>query len=279
MNCKANKQLQFQYKKIRKISFFFFSLFFFTTSVLAKTIVLGTTEWPPYVQNKANKGYAYEIVLAAFKQAGYDNVKIIFMPWTDAEKAAEEGTLDGIFPEYFSKARAEKLVFTHYFSDSPIGFYKKLSGGIHYPNKHPEKNVPATLDGMKQYRFGVVKSYVNLSVFDNDTKLNKIYVNSDVENLKQLYNGKVDLIVIDKYTAEHLLTHSVHELSPDYHEQLVFMNPPLGYKKLYVSISKKNPNAEKIVADFNQGLKEIRENGIFTQIIDRDADRADEHIG
>lgn len=266
----------------RNLQCFFISLLIFSPTILfAKTIVLGTTEWPPYVVNSAHKGYAYDIVFAAFKEAGYDDVKIIFMPWADAERAVEEGSLDGIFPEYYSQERQEKLLFTDFFSESPLGFYKKLSGGIHYPVKDPIKDLRKTLDAMKQYRFGVVNGYVNFAAFDNDTQLHKIYVDTDVQNLKQLYDGKVDLIFIDKYTAEYLLSH-VHVssvLPPDAHEQLVFMNPPLDHKKLYVSISKKNPRAAEIANDFNRGLAKIRKNGIFTQIIDRDAAVTDEHVG
>ena len=260
---------------MKKYFFSFLITFFFSLSLFAKTIVLGTTEWPPYIQNENNKGYAYEIVYAAFKQAGYDDIKIIFMPWDDAEKAVSDGNLDAIFPEYFSEKQKQNIIYTDSFSDSPVGFYKKMNSGIHFPNTHPEKNLKATLNKMQKYRFGVVKGYVNLASFDNNTALKKYYVDSDLDNLKQLYSGKVDIIFIDKNTAEYLLH---HELSPEYQEQLVFMTPPLYYKKLYVGLSNKNPKAEKISADFNKGLQEIKKNGIFAEIIDRDAVGEDEHI-
>lgn len=253
----------------------FFSLIFLSLSAQAKTIVLGTTEWPPYVLNSFNKGYAYEIVAESFKAAGYDDVKIIFMPWADAEKALNEGQLDGIFPEYYSEKRAKHVIYTAPFSDSPVGFYKKIGSGIHYPNNNPDKDVSATLNGMKKYRFGVVTGYVNLAPFDSNPQLDKIFVDSDLANLTQLYEGKVDLIFIDKYTAEYLI---YHKLPSDYSEQLVFMDPPLGYKRLYVAFSKKNNDAHKVATEFNTGLERIKKNGIFAKIIDRDAEIADEHI-
>lgn len=262
----------------KKLVLNFLALLFFSITsspIYAKTIVLGTTEWPPYVQNSSNKGYAYDIVYAAFKAAGYNDIRIIFMPWTDAEKAVNDGQLDGIFPEYYSHERKTSVIYSDPFSDSPVGFYKKLSSGIHYPNSHPDKKVLSTLQKMHKYRFGVVKGYVNIAAFDNDKNLEKIYVESDLDNLKQLYQGNVNLIFIDKYTAEYLLH---HQLSSDYSDQLVFMNPPLGYKKLYVAISKKAPNARNIAEDFNEGLKKIKENGTFTKIIDLDAETVDDNI-
>lgn len=238
--------------------------------------MLGTTEWPPYVQNSANKGYAYNIVLAAFKAAGYDDVRIIFMPWLDAEKAANEGQLDGVFPEYYSKERTQTVTYTRSFSESPIGFYKKLNSEIHYPNKHPEKDILATFNTLKHYRFGVVKGYVNIPALDNNNQLQKVYADSDVGNLRQLYEGKVDLVFIDQYTAEYLLH---HQLSPDYSEQLVFMSPPLEHKKLYVAISKKNSQNQVIAKAFNRGLAIIKKNGSFSKIIDQDAETVDDSVG
>jgi ABC-type amino acid transport substrate-binding protein len=262
----------------KKILLIFLLPFFFTLSY-AKSIVLGTTEWPPYVQdNPEHKGYAYEIVLAAFKAAGYNDVKIIFMPWDDAIKAVNEGELDGIFPEYFSEKRNKDIVYTHSFSDSPLGFYKRINSGIEYPNVHPDKNLMQTLNAMKNYRFGVVKGYINISAFDKNHHLTKVYADSDAENIEQLYNEQVDLALIDQYTAEYLL---YHKLPSNYKDRLVFMNPPLGYKKLYVGISRKIEASAKIVHDFNMGLDVIKKNGLIEKIIDRDAEISDdyEHVG
>lgn len=263
------------YKKFLLIIF----LPFFFLVAQAKSIVLGTTDWPPYVQdNPEHKGYAYEIVLAAFKAAGYNEVKIIFMPWDDAIKAVEEGELDGIFPEYFSEKRNKEILYTHSFSESPIGFYKRVNSDIVYPTSHPEKNLSQTLSYMNKYRFGVVKGYVNISAFDKNKHLVKIYTDSDAKNLQQLYEERVDLAIIDQYTAEYLL---YHQLPSNYKNNLVFMNPPLGYKKLYVGISRKNESASKIADDFNKGLEIIKKDGLFDQIIDRDAEVAEdyEHVG
>lgn len=249
---------------------------FFSILANAKTIVLGTTEWPPYVQNGTSKGYAYEIVVAAFRAAGYDDVRIIFMPWSDAEKALNEGQLDGIFPEYFTKRESQTISYTHSFSDSPVGFYKRRNTSIHYLNNHPDKNIPMIFNAFKNYRFGVVTGYVNIPVLDNNKQFHKVYAVSDIDNLKQLYNGKVDLAFIDQYTAEYLLQ---HELPSDYSEQLVFMNPPLDHKKLYVAITKKNPQSQIIVRAFNHGIEVIKKNGTFSRIIDRDASTIDDSIG
>ncbi len=243
----------------------------------AKSIVLGTAEWPPYVQNSTNsKGYAYEIVLAAFKAAGYDQVKIVFMPWDDAVKAVNQGELDGLFPEYYSKKRTKDILYTDSFSESPIGFYKEVGSNIHYPNSEPDKSISQTLNEMKEYHFGVVNGYINAAAFDKNKQLIKMYADSDEDNLTQLYEGKVDLALIDEYTAEYILE---HQLPSDYQEKLVFMNPPLIYKKLYVGISRKNLAAQEIVSNFNQGLEIIKKNGLFNQIMDRDAEVNDEHLG
>jgi len=241
----------------------------------AKTVTLATTVWAPYVREGVYKGYAYEIVIAAFKQAGYD-VRVVFMPWDNAVRAVNDGQVDGLFPEYFSKRRLKTIIFTEPFSGGPLGLFKKVNSGIHFPVSNPNRDQKLTFDEMKKYRFGVVRDYINTEAFDNAHNLKKVYAASDEENLRNLYEGKVDLVFIDKYTAEYLL---YHVLPVEYREQMVFMQPPLGYKKLYVGISKKVSNANQLVKDFNKGLSEIKKTGILNKIIDRDAQFEDDRVG
>jgi polar amino acid transport system substrate-binding protein len=51
---------------------------------------------------------------------------------------------------------------------------------------------------MKQYTFGVVKGYVNTPEFDAAIFLKKVESASDEEYLRNLINGRVDLIFIDR---------------------------------------------------------------------------------
>lgn len=239
-----------------------------SSTFAAKVITLATSTWEPYVsENPAYKGYASSIVEHAFKAAGYE-VHIKFMPWQDALRAVKSGQVDGLFPKYYSAEDAQQFAFTHAFSGGPIGLYKRRSDASEYPTENPTANLVETFHHMEGATFGVVKGYTNFPAFDNNSRLKKVAVADDKANLDQLYEGKVQYAVIDKYVAEYLLN---HKLPANYSKKLMFMPPILSYKLLYVVISKKNPQQKEIVDAFNKGLAKIKQNGKMAQILDQDA--------
>lgn len=253
---------------------------FGTTATWAeqKKITLATLEWEPYIGSKMPRhGLTAEIVVEAFKRIGY-TVEIKFYPWTEALKLGETGEVDGIFPAYHSKSREEHFVFSEPFAESPLGFFKK-SAAVAGPNisqlKRAEENIvfpedprvdqTAVLEMMKQYKFGVVKGYVNTPEFDAATFLKKVEAASDEENLRNLINGAVDLIFIDRYAAKNIIVKKFPWHLQDYE----FMEPALANKPLYVGFSKKAADHQQKLKDFNRGLKIAKEDGLLKRLTEK----------
>lgn len=232
------------------------------------SVVLATTQWEPYISTNAKyHGYAYEIVKAAYEQAGYQ-VTIKFMPWDKALRAAKKGQVDAVFPEYYSKTRLKNWEYSKDFSGGPIGFFKKKGSAVQLPAQAAFSNEKTILAKLSQYTFGVVKDYINFPAFDNNHNLKKRFVKSDRANLEQLYRGKVQLIVIDKFTADYILS---RQLPPKVRRALEFMSPAMAYRKLYIAIPRTNSRAKTILQAFNKGLKTISQNGVMSKIMDKDA--------
>jgi len=253
---------------------------FCTTAVWAeqKKITLASLEWEPYIGSKMTRhGLTAEIVVAAFKRIGY-SVDIQFYPWTEALKLGETGKVDGIFPAYHSKRREEHFLFSEPFAASPLGFYKK-SAAVAGPNisqlKRAEENIvfpedprinqTAVLKMMKQYKFGVVKGYVNTPEFDAATFLKKVEAASDEENLRNLINGRVDLIFIDRYAAKNIIVKKFPWHLQDYE----FMEPALDHKPLHIGFSKKVAGHRQKLQDFNRGLIIVKEDGLLKRLTDK----------
>ena len=262
---------------VKKLTTFLLLTFFaLVANAAAKTVTLATTTWEPYVRNAAvDKGYLYSIVEDSFKAAGYQ-VTIKFMPWHEAVAELKKGTIDGLFPEYYSAERAQDMVFSQPFSGGPIVLYKRRDAKVRFPNENPTENLVETFKQMENYTFGVVKDYANVPAFDDNRRLHKIEVMDDKANLEQLYEGKVQVAVVDKYVAEYLIN---HQLPKDYSSKLTFMPPILGYKLLYLGVARKNPHHEEILSAFNRGLKIIKKNGKITEILDHDAQMTGSQLG
>jgi ABC-type amino acid transport substrate-binding protein len=242
-------------------------------------VTLATLEWEPYVGSEMfYKGMIAEIVTESFRKAGY-RVEFKFMSWTDGMAAARKGDLDGIFPAYFDKSREADFVFSEKLMDSPLGLYKKSSkipaGGpgpkadlddkvpdIAY-QVDPRINQTEALKGLKEITFGVVAGYVNTPEFDAADFLTKVEAENDEENLKNLFEGKVQLIVIDRYVAKNILV----KRFPWQLGEVDFMEPPLENKPLFVIFSKQAKGHEQMLKDFNAGLAQVKADGVLKEIM------------
>lgn len=227
-----------------------------------KSVRLATLAWEPYVgPDLPDNGYAAEVVAEAFKRSGY-TTEIHFYPWARAVMTAQHGESDGIFPEYFDERRKTNFVFSDPFPGGPVGLYKRKDTAAAYA-VNPQLNQTEALRGLKDFRFGIVRGYINTVEFDSAAFLRKEEVFSDELNLKKLYNGRIQFMFIDKLVAEYLIRHKF----PEYEEALEFMEPPLEYKMLYIAFSKKTADHEEKRAAFNAGLRQITEDGTLAGIM------------
>lgn len=228
----------------------------------AKKVVLNTLDWEPYIGEKlAGKGYVYEIVTEAFKSVGYQ-VEVRFVPWARAVDEGETGQVDGIFPEYMDEGRLALFVYSASYPGGPLGFLARKDSKITIPGDL-QKEQTKTLQGMKQYTYGVVRDYINTKEFDNASFLKKDVADNDEQNIRKLQAKRTDLIVVDKFVAQYLIKAKFPQAS----SELEFLEPPLEVKPLYVLFSKKTPGAEQKVKDFNEGLAKLQKAGTIKAIL------------
>lgn len=220
-----------------------------------KTVRLATLEWPPFVgEDLKHLGFTSEIVTRCFQAAGY-RVRIDFMPWARVLKEVAGGRYHAMYPAYYSNQRAVVYALSKPLAEGPLGFYKRAGEDIHFRN----------LSDLKPYRIGVVRGYVNTPEFDAATYLKKRPVNSDIQNLKKLLKGRIDLAIADKYTVQYLLTTAL----PRARGKIVFLTPPLAIKPLFVGFSREIDGYQEILADFNESLDGLAKKGIIDHIMKR----------
>ncbi|HVN71343.1 MAG TPA: transporter substrate-binding domain-containing protein [Desulfomonilia bacterium] len=230
-----------------------FIFIFMTGTVYAGNLNVATLDWEPYVgRTLTNQGFNTEIVTEAFKRAGY-TVKIDFMPFDKAIEEATEGKYDAVYPEYYSKERAQNFVYSYFFSNSLLVLYKRRSSAIIYK----------TLKDLSPYKIGVVKEYINPDEFDKATYLKKVEDESDEVNLRKLAKGELDLIVIDKLVAQYLIKTRL----PEAEGKLEAIEPPLAIHELFVLFPKKLPNSEKLAREFNKAYESMQKDGTVKAIM------------
>ena len=220
-----------------------------------KSISLATLEWEPYVGKKLKHyGFTSEIVAEAFKRTGY-KVKVTFMPWARVLQEVRKGKYDAAYPAYYSDERAKMYALSNPFAEGPLVFYKRKEAVISF----------RSLQDLKPYRIGVVRGYVNSPEFDAADYLTKDIANSDEINLKKLLKGRLDLVVIDKFTSQSIL----NKIIPEGRDVLECLKPHLQVKPLYLAVSRKVEGYQHIVKDFNYGLKQISDEGLIKKIMQK----------
>ena len=229
-------------------------LFGAQTATAGESIRLVTTDYPPYYgSDLPENGVVVAITKAAFKHAGYD-VTVEFMPWARALSEVEAGRRDGLLGAWYSAERVKAMAFSEPLLDNEIGFFAKRSSGI----------ATATLDKAKSYRIGTVRGYANPPEFEA-AQLTVEEANNDLTNLKKLDSGRIDLILVDRALANHLINTQM----PGSKGELAWVDPPVAKLALFNAFSRKVPGYETTLAEFNRGLEALKSSGELKAIVDR----------
>lgn len=228
-------------------------LFYAAKTLAADTLQFATLDWEPYIgETLPDNGYVAVLVHEAFDFSDRQ-VELTFLPWARVVAIAKTGEFDGYLPEYHSKELEKDFIFSDPFPGGPLGFFRRKGSNIHY----------SALRDLSPFVIGVVRGYVNTVEFDTASYLKKEEVSNDLLNFKKLLNKRVDLVVADKYVGHHIMNKYLQERQ----HEIEFISPPLEEKLLYLCISRKKKDAEKIVATFNDGLRNMQETGRLEEIL------------
>jgi ABC-type amino acid transport substrate-binding protein len=227
-------------------------------------IRLASLEWEPYVgAGMPDQGYVAAVIRAAFADQGL-SVEIGFYPWARALLLARSGEVDGLAPEYFDPSRESEFAFSAPFPGGPLVVYKRRDETIAFAGD-PVREPDAAFRALGTRRIGVVRGYLNTPAFDDADYLVKEEASDDATNLRKLVYGRIDLAVIDRRVAEHLIRSEY----PDYARRIEPMAPALADKPLYVAFSRRSPRMEEAMAAFNRGLEAMRADGRLEALHER----------
>jgi polar amino acid transport system substrate-binding protein len=231
----------------------FFLAALITTPCFAREISIETLEWPPNISEKL-PGYGLNsaLVKAAFEAAGH-TVNIQFLPWTRALSDVLEGRADVVMGAYYNEQRVTKYIYSDLIYHVDVGLIARP--GLN-------KKDYESLQELVPYKIGIARSYTNSEEFDAARYLKKIIAATPLLNVRKLFRGRIDMTVMSfdsfRYEAEK------EGFCPD---RATFLQPPLQRHGLYIMGSKKISDGQKIINDFNNGLKTIKENGTFDSIM------------
>lgn len=243
---------------MKKAIFLLLSMFFVALVSAKEIINIGSGEWIPLTgKNLKYGGFCGHVVSEAFKLAGYET-KIKYYPWKRVLLRVKEG-LEPVTPCWIkSEKRAKDFLFSDTILVQKKVFFHRRDLDFDW----------SSIDELFDYRIGKARGYSYGEMFDRAEKDRKIKVyiaNSDEQNLKKLLLGRIDLYPLEMQVGYT----SIHKIFSAANAQLLTHHPKAILEShYYLMLSKKLPPKylKKLLADFNKGLKALKDSGKYAEM-------------
>ncbi len=224
----------------------------FCRAVPGPELLFAAAEWPPYTgTGLRGGGLAAEIVTEAFQRVGY-RVEFKVFPWLRAQNMVRNGQLDGMGIAWYTRERAGHMAYSRPYLKTEIVLIKHRDDQRYY-------DTPEQLDNK---HFGVLRGYGYRNLVDSDGVRTTVLDNLE-QSFHMLAKKRIDLTLEERLNAGHRLS----QLPADIREAIAFVPRPLEVKDLHLTISHNRKDHQRIIADFNRGLKLIVEDGTYRNIL------------
>ncbi|WED20836.1 transporter substrate-binding domain-containing protein [Vibrio sp. JC009] len=236
----------------------------FLSAKEGKTINITSGEWPPYLSSSLKHGgFAAHIVSEAFAAVGV-KVKYGYYPWKRSYNYALKGEdiYGGKWNGTVVWVKTPEREQDFYYSDpviidDEVLFFLKEKG-IQWEN----------VNDLKGLKIGGT-AHTAYPIFDEAIKRGIITLerggNYDAL-LKRVYHQKIDAAPLVKHVGFYYLTKSFSVT-----EALSFTYSPtvIETRQYHLILSKQKPENQEYIKLFNQGLKKIRANGLYSKLYSR----------
>ncbi|WP_293760426.1 transporter substrate-binding domain-containing protein [uncultured Aquitalea sp.] len=220
-------------------------------------IVLSNQEWPPYMgEALPYQGILSRLVQEAFARGGV-RVHYRFYPNNRTLSLARSGAVDGSLGWAPNEDRKKDLLYTRPVLSARMVFFQHAGPTIRW----------RALEELSSFRIGVTLGNYYGAEFDQLTQSGKLKAESvgdDISNLRKVLAKRIDLFPIDEEVGNYLIQQNFtsHEAS-----QFAVSGLPFWSAPLHVVIWRRHPRAPELVARFNQGLRELQDDGEFDRLL------------
>ena len=226
--------------------------------VAAQGVVnLASIEHPPYTgEQLKHDGMITQIIQEAYARVGYQ-VGIRYYSAAKAAIKTEAGDVDGLAIVQMRRERKEWVLYSDPMPATEMVFYKRKNMEIPFDGKD--------YHALKSYSFGTGTSYANLEDLD-PVLLGQTHIyafKDDLQALRRLEAGRIDLLIIDKFVAQYVLSTQM----PKSIDALNSISHPLSIVPNFLAISRMAPQAQKKLDDFNRGLAMLTREGRIRAIL------------
>ncbi len=207
---------------------------------------------PPEQDAASFQGYSWDILRESLHSRGY-TIQLIITPWSRALENVKTDQADLLFP---TGKNSERMAYFSY-SQTPIN---RAAFRVYVnPTASPEWYGLTSLHGLS---IGVIRGYNFGDEWNENTQIIKHPLNTIEQGFLMLKLGRLDGFAGYEINWDYTLKQMKLQ---GYFKKL----PVFGVSEEYLVGMKFNPRTQQFLDDFDEGLSEIKENGIYQKIIDK----------
>ncbi|MCP4136546.1 MAG: amino acid ABC transporter substrate-binding protein [bacterium] len=223
--------------------------------------------WPPFNEGVEGKeptgGYAVAVTRKVFTRAGVP-FEMTLYPWKRCLAQMKTGGKDAIWLITKNKEREEYMVFSEPLFVDPYLVY--------YSVERMKKFTWTRWEELKTYRVGIIAGF---NYGDSFWKAAKKYryktdeVKTDIQNVRKLVYNRVDIIIINKTVAEHIILKN-----PEFRGKIAPARGATPAAKAvknavcYMAFSKKSARVA-LLPKINAAIRSMKADGTITRILNK----------
>jgi polar amino acid transport system substrate-binding protein len=221
-----------------------FALAFSSASMAQPTVLIGTGDWAPYVdQNSNDKGAMARLIRAVFAEAGY-RVEFLFYPWDRNALQLQQGTLDAIMPYICTAARRSFSDCSDPLIHGEVVLFQRK--GLNFDWQR--------IEDLQAFRIGTTLGYSYGERFDAADRAGQLQVKQSGKedtSFRLLALGRIDLHPQDRAVGYAMLRRmfSAEARSGITHHPLSLVSDPL-----HLLFRKDDPRGAELRKAFNRSL-------------------------
>lgn len=221
-------------------------------------LTLVVDEYPPYIeQNTTGQGLMTQLVMQAYAQQGI-YPKLVFSNWRRIEEIEIDQNHYMSFPYIHSQARNAKWHFSDNIITAPTAMVHRKNNPIEW----------RTLEDLKPYTIGISAGYHYGDAFEAfRSQLNVYQAGTDLQNLRRVIHGRLDIFPVDPYVATALLNQHF-----SYKQRMlvsITSQPSLITDSMHAVCAKTDPHCLYYLNRLNRGLEKMKQNGQYQALTNK----------
>lgn len=216
-------------------------------------LLLSNDAWPPFILEGDEQGTAERLVCQALSLQGWP-CKVEVKDWEIVLQEARIGSIDGIAAVWRNPDREQYLLFSEPYLSNRI-----------IPVVHNRSDVTITrASDLAGLRVALVNDYAYGDTIEGlKASFTVVEARNSLDALKAVTSGKADAALVDELVARDKLDTPVMK-------DLTMVNMVVAFRDLHFAVSRQNPLAEEIIADFQRGYKQMLSDGTVNEILNVD---------